>query len=121
MRHRVMAPLRPGSRLSQRYRYLVYVAGIGLWFSGVLWLLFHAFLMRVSAFGPMPHPLEPWWLTVHGAFAFLTLWSFGLIWGVHVAGNWSAGKRRRSGLFLIAILGVLILTGFMLYYVGDEE
>lgn len=120
MTHRIAGP-RPTGQLSRRHRYLVYAVAIGVWLSGALWLLFHYFLMRASALGPMPHPLEPWWLSLHGAFAFAAIWSFGLLWGVHVVNNWPAGARRRSGALMILILGVLIASGYLLYYLGDDQ
>ena len=30
------------------------------------------------------HPSEPWWLKAHGAFAFLSLWTAGVLWSLHV-------------------------------------
>lgn len=93
---------------------------IGLWASGLLWLLFHYLLRKQGAFGSEPHPLEPLWLKVHGAFAFAGLFMFGLIWGAHVVNGWSTGRRRWSGGAVIGLVLVLTLTGYLLYYAGDD-
>jgi len=108
----------PRPRLSAPQRIAIYAVGFGLWASGGLWLLFHFFVQ--PHFGA-PHPLEPWWMKLHGAFSFASLWLFGLLWGVHVIKGWSGGRRRWSGGTLAGILIGLMLTGYLLYYVGDED
>src|SRR5258708_21711420 len=60
-------------------------------------------------------------MKLHGAFSFASLWLFGLLWGVHVIKGWSGGRRRWSGGTLAGILIGLMLTGYLLYYVGDED
>jgi hypothetical protein len=118
---RTRPPRRGPTRLSQARRLGIYAVGIGVWLSGVLWLLFHYFMMRPGEFGPSPDPLEPWWLKFHGAFAFAAIWGFGLLWGVHVVNGWSGGRRRRSGGALVGLLGWLIVSGYLLYYLGDDH
>lgn len=98
----------------------IFIVGIGVWLSGGSWLFFHYFLVKNGPFGPQPNPLEPWWLTLHAAFAFAAIWLFGLLWGVHVATAWPLSRRRSSGVFLAGILGCLIVSGYLLYYAGDE-
>jgi hypothetical protein len=106
------------ARLSTPRRIGVYAIGFGLWASGGLWLLFHFFVE--PHFGAM-HPLEPWWLKIHGAFGFAALWLFGLLWGVHVTKRWVAGRARWSGGAMVAILLCLTISGYLLYYSGDED
>ena len=77
-------PHRSSVRLGRSRRLALYVVGCGVWTSGALWLLFHYLLVQQGEFGPKISTLEPWWLKLHGAFAFATLWIFGLLWGVHV-------------------------------------
>ena len=109
------------SRLSRTQRASIYAIGIGIWLTGVLWLLFHYFVVYPGRFGPTTSPLEPWWLALHGAFAFTVIWIFGLLWGVHVPAGWSRGRRRPSGGVLAGLLGWLIVSGYLLYYAGGEE
>jgi hypothetical protein len=106
------------ARLSTPRRIAIYTVGFGLWASGGLWLLFHFFV--APHFGAM-HPLEPWWLKLHGAFGFAALWIFGLLWGVHVTKGWTAGRARWSGGAMVAVLICLTITGYLLYYSGDED
>jgi hypothetical protein len=112
---------RASARLLRAYRLGLYAVGGGLWLSGGLWLLFHYLLQDEGPFGPTTHPLEAWWLAVHGGFAVAATWTLGLLWGVHVVPGWSTRRRQRSGVTLLVVLGWLVLSGYLLYYLGDEQ
>ena len=114
------APVYSG-RISRQRRWLLYAIGIGLWLSGALWLTFHYLFMRTGEFGPTPHPSEIWWLKIHGAFAFASIWMFGLLWGIHVSKALPFPRRKGSGISLVAGFGLLIVTGYLLYYVGNDS
>lgn len=111
----------PALRLSSTVRRLIYLIGLGAWLTGVLWLLLHDFFMQTSEFGMAPHPLEPWSLRAHAAFAFAAIWLFGLLSAAHLQKGWSSRRKRYSGVALASAFVVLILTGYLLYYVGDEH
>lgn len=113
-------PLQGTARLPRTRRVGVYAVGAGLWLTGGLWLVCHYLLPRPGEPGVGPHPLEPWWLTLHGAFAFAALWVLGLLWGVHVVEGWALGKRRLSGVALLSAFGLLVVSGYLLYYLGNE-
>ena len=106
----------PGSQ-----RIALYAVGLGLWLSGALWLLLHQLDHGPDAVGVTRHPLEPWTLAVHGAFAVAGTWIFGLLWGVHVGQGWAMNERRRSGVALVIVVVCLMLSGYLLYYVGSER
>lgn len=108
-------------RLSKNVRVLIYVIGLGAWISGVLWLLLHDFFMQAGEFGLAPHPVEPWSLRVHAAFAFAAIWLLGLLSAAHIQRGWSSQRKRYSGAALVATFIVLILSGYLLYYVGEEH
>lgn len=117
----MMARIRKAGSLGRRRRWSLYIIGIGVWLSGGLWLLFHYFLVKQGEFGPVANPVEPWWLKLHGAFAFAALWMFGLLWGIHITKLWPHRRRRWSGGILTGIFLLLIVSGYLLYYVGDEN
>lgn len=99
-----------------------YGIGAGLWLTGVLWLIFHYFMVRQTAFGPAPDPWEHRWLSMHGLFAFATLWVFGVLWGRHIVAGWRSGQRRATGTTLFLVLIGLVITGYLLYYpLGDDS
>lgn len=101
-------------------RLLLSLTGAGLWLSGGLWLIFHYFMRRQTEWGAEPHELEPWWLRLHGAFAFAALWTLGLLWGAHIVRAWPTGRRRWTGLILATWLGLMILTAWLLIYATDD-
>ena len=110
----------PFAFASPAYVALYAVCG-GLWLSGALWLLFHYVVARPTEFGWATHPLEAWWLTAHGAFAFFAIFSFGLLWGLHIAPGWKSQQRRPSGAAAVAAVVWLMLTGYLMYYVAGEQ
>ena len=101
-------------RPSARLRLLITVTGSGLWLSGGAWLICRYFLRTEGEWGPEPHVLEPWWLRLHGAFAFTALWTVGLLWGVHIVRGWRSGQRRWTGSLLLAWLTLQALTAYLL-------
>jgi hypothetical protein len=113
--------VRQSPRFARSKRRALYIIGLGVWLSGALWLLFHHFFVEQGEFGPEFNPLEPWWLKLHGAFGFAAIWIFGLLWAIHITKAWPGLRRRWSGGVLTAIFAWLILSGYLLYYVGDES
>lgn len=96
------------------------LAGFTLWLSGAAWLIAHYFLQHRGPFGPQPSASEPTWLAIHGAAAFAVIWLLGWITGTHVPAVWPRRSRQASGIALLVIAGLLILSGYLLYYViGD--
>jgi len=113
--------VRKSGNFGRSRRWALYIIGIGVWLSGGLWLLFHYFFVEQGEFGPKIHPFEPWSLKLHGAFAFASIWIFGLLWGVHVSRAWPGLRRRWSGGVMTGVFAWLILSGYLLYYVGNEN
>jgi len=107
-------------RLGRTRRLGVYAVGAGVCLSGGLWLLFHYFFVQQGEFGPRIHPIEAWSLKLHGAFSFATIWMFGLLWGVHVTKAWPLSRRRWSGGVMTGVMMWLTLSGYLLYYTGND-
>ena len=103
-------------RLGHWHERSVYVTTGLVIVSGVLWLVFHYFMRVPGEFGAQPHPLEYWWLRLHGAAAMLSLISLGSMLPVHVRRAWELRKNIATGLIMSAVLLVLITTGYALYY-----
>lgn len=114
------SPQRLPARLSQRHQRLVYAITALVWCSGVLWLVFHHFLRQPGEFGDSAHWLEWWWRSLHGLTAFAFLWLSGLLWGVHITRAWPTRQRRWSGSSMVCLSAVLVTSGYLLYYAGDE-
>lgn len=107
-------------RFSTDHKRYIYTVIVLLWASGVLWLLFHYFLRVTSEFGAQAHPLENWWLRLHGLAAFAALVMVGSVLPVHARRAWQLKKNRASGLSMKIIFLWLAATGYALYYFARE-
>lgn len=108
-----------GSRLTRKQRVATYLAVTMAWLSGSMWLLFHYFLQRQGEFSLEPHPLEHWWLRLHGVCAFVLLWLGGLLWALHVRPGLRWPLRRRSGTAIAVVFCTLAATAYCLYYLDE--
>ena len=118
------APAKPIPRAPElpRSRILtVYTISLGLWLTGAVWLIAHYVLVYEGEFGPIPHPLEFWSVAAHAAFGFASLWLLGLLWSVHIPAGWRSSRRRWSGSVMFGVAAFLILSGYLLYYLGNAE
>jgi hypothetical protein len=120
MKLRTIIVHRQTARLSKHREYLVYAVLGGTWLSGAIWLVLHFYMREKTEFGFLPHPLEAWALRMHGAFAFAALWLGGLIWAAHIPAAWASRRHRYSGIMVVSLFGLLGLSGYLLYYLGDE-
>lgn len=107
-------------RLGTRHRRLTYATFALLWTSGAVWLAFHYFLRVEGDFGPEAHPLEAWWLRLHGLMAMLALVAVGSLATNHVRLAWKRGKNLRTGLPMLAMTAWLAASGYALYYFASE-
>jgi cation transport ATPase len=87
-----------------------------LWLSGVLWLVLHYAFPQAGPFGPLPNPWEAAVVRVHGVLAVGGVFLLGWITAAHVTERWRSRRNRLSGLTLAASAGVLIVSGYALYY-----
>ncbi len=91
-----------------------------LWLSGALWLGFHYFLRVPGEFGATAHPLEIWWLRLHGLMGFAMLVVIGSVLPIHTRRAWHLHKNRSTGFLMQSILLWLSLTGYALYYFATD-
>lgn len=109
------------NQLGTHHRRLTYAGLILLWASGCLWLGFHYFVSSSGELGLGPHPLQIWWLKLHGLAAMGSLIIFGSLMPGHIRKAWQHRNNRGSGGTMVATMIALTLTGYALYYVGGEE
>ena len=107
--------------LPNRIKAWINYIGLGVWISGAAWLVVHYWLEPQDAMGLQASAAGPWWLKLHGAFAFLAIWTGGLVWGLHVVKAWHRRRHRWSGGILTGLLLLLIVSGYLLYYVAEER
>ncbi len=100
---------------------MLYFSTALLWLSGALWLYYKYFGQMQGDYGLQAHPAQPLLLEIHGAAAMAFLMIFGILLNQHVPEGWKQGQKRPSGVSLITFCGILILTGWGLYYLGNEH
>ncbi|HZO23466.1 MAG TPA: hypothetical protein VFB37_13265 [Steroidobacteraceae bacterium] len=106
-------PMRAGLRMA------IYIVFGALWVSGCLWLLLHEFFTHPGDFGPLPNPWEPAVLRLHGWIAVTAVFLLGWITARHVSDRWGQTIKRPSGLAVVGVAVVLVLSGYALYYTTD--
>lgn len=108
----------PRNGLSKANRFALYISLIALLTSGLIWLIMHYFVRVRTEFGVLSHHyLEHKMLVIHGTFAYGFIFVFGTIWNSHVKKWFNAGKKNfKSGVLIVSIIFLLMITGIMLYY-----
>ncbi|MSQ59784.1 MAG: DUF4405 domain-containing protein [Betaproteobacteria bacterium] len=107
-------------RLSFRHQAWIYSVFGVLFVSGALWVLFHYFVKIEGEFGPTIHPLEPWWLKIHGAAVMVFLFLLGTLLLSHMETAWCIGRNIPTGVAFVSFNLILVVSGYMLYYFGGE-
>jgi cytochrome b561 len=109
------------ARMSKAQRLTVYLIVGALWLSGCVWLCLDQFFSQAGPFGSTPNFLQPPLLLIHGVLALLCLYLFGYISSHHIVRWWRSHFRRLSGGTFAAILAILTLGGFALFFVSDDQ
>jgi cation transport ATPase len=112
---------RPSMQLSRRHRRWLYLTFGLLWVSGAAWLISHYSSRSPGELTAAPQPTEAWWLRLHGAAVIGFLIAFGALLPVHVPHGWRQLRNRGSGVAMLALIATLALSGYGLYYAGDEQ
>lgn len=93
---------------------------LALWGTGLVWVWLHYFGDIEGEFGPSPNPLKPVLLSLHGFFLLPALLALGGLMAAHIGAGWRYRHKRVSGVAQTALYLTLIVTGYCLYYVGDD-
>ena len=108
-------------QLPPRQKRWLYVVAIFLFLSGVLWWLADLVSTQGWPGTESARATKPWLLKIHGAAAMASMFAVGTLWPGHIRRAWQAGQNRRSGATLLAWLAMLTVSGYGLYYFGDER
>lgn len=101
-------------RLDKDHRWVLYAVTALVWFSGLFWLGVEKWI------GQGGSDWAPLFLKTHGAAAMV----FSIILGsllVHVRKGLALDRNKFFGLLLLGICLFLVATGWMLYYLGNED
>lgn len=109
-------PPRQPFRIARRRRNALYAAFVLLLLTGVAWLL-----LRWSDVDPESQaPWLAWSMKLHGAAALVATFLVGTIWSAHIRHAWTRRRNRVAGGLFGACAGLLLLTGYGLYYFNGE-
>ncbi|HEX6564076.1 MAG TPA: hypothetical protein VF020_07320 [Chthoniobacterales bacterium] len=100
-------------RLSRPAEFLVYLVFGTLLLTAGVWLWAQS---NLSPDNPVPSLM----MKIHGAAAMAALVLLGALFN-HIRRGWTAKKNRVSGMILLAVVLFLAVTGYGLYYSGDEQ
>ena len=112
---------RRGIQLSNRHKRWLYTVTALLFLSGVTWVLVGWLAEREGASIDFFRSLKSWSLKLHGAAAMAFLVAVGILVPTHIRRGWQARRNRKNGAFLVTVVSLLTLTGYGLYYFGDEQ
>lgn len=107
-------------RLSITMRVMVWSMLTILWVTGTIWLT----LVWSSPPIELDQHVAAWesfLMRVHGGGAMLALLILGALVPLHVLPSWRRGRNRISGMSICALMIVLIVTAFGIYYAGDDQ
>jgi hypothetical protein len=105
-------------RLDDRFRYGLYAAFAVLFVTGAVWLLADA--RMDSPDGDFWQALSAKMLVIHGGTAMLALVMLGALIPIHIQRAWRGRLNRTTGIAMVTINVVLVLTAFGLYYAGSD-
>ena len=109
-------------QLTRRHQAALYFFTLLLLATGLAWWALDRWATVPDEFGgTAKHPAQPWMLRLNGAGAFGFLIVFGSLLPGHIQRGWHLRQNRATGLTLVAVFAVLSLTGYALYYLGEES
>jgi cation transport ATPase len=110
---------RPDSiRLKRLQRYFLYAVLALLFLSGVAWTYW---TYLAASPGDFETTGKAWAMKIHGAGAMAVLVLIGMLLSAHVRFAWRARRNRANGSVFLSVFAVLTITGYGLYYAGDER
>jgi Na+-translocating ferredoxin:NAD+ oxidoreductase RnfE subunit len=105
-------------RLDDRFRYGLYAAFTILFASGAIWLIGDAKID--SANGEFWQDVSAKMLMIHGGAAMLALLMLGALIPIHIQRAWRGRLNQLTGIAMVTVNTVLVLTAFGLYYAGSD-
>lgn len=98
----------------------IHIVALAALLTGVAWVALH-FTVQGWIDEKISRPTEVVLLKIHGAASMLALVALGTLLSTHILPALKNPPNRRAGIALLAIIAGLVLTGWGLYYLGDEN
>lgn len=102
--------------MSRAQRVLLWVSTVVLLASGSAYAYMRYLMHSENPFSAYNHPAQPWVLDLHVLAAPVLLFAVGWFWGNHILPKLQRNVRngRGSGAVLLALIGVMTLSGYLL-------
>ncbi|MBV8472441.1 MAG: hypothetical protein JO255_18130 [Alphaproteobacteria bacterium] len=114
--------MRPnGITLSRRHQMTLYGSFGALYVTGIAWYILHDDQAAPFFASDGGNSIAPILLQIHGAAAMAALLVLGSLVPKHITWAWTGRMNRSSGGLMIATQALLVMTGYALYYAGDER
>lgn len=101
-------------RLGSFQKSAVWIAAGLVALTGLAWLVLHDIV------GTEPGETERLLLMLHGIAAYAILVAIGSLLPLHVRSGWRRRRKRLTGAAMLTTLGLLGVTGLVLYYGGEQ-
>jgi len=109
------------NRVRRVQRRLLYLTGLLLLATGAAWAVLHYVPDWLRIDERRAVEINAVLLKVHGAAAMASLVLLGMMLVEHVGAGWRGERNKTSGIAILALVAVLVVTGYLLYYAGGEE
>ncbi len=107
--------------LPRLLRISLYHSILLLGLSGLIIKLDQSLWVQHTPYGDQPNPSLSYALALHGAAAQIFLILAGCMLIIHILPRLAWRHNRTSGLIMLIIFMTLILTGWALYYLANEQ
>ncbi|MBI1882889.1 MAG: DUF4405 domain-containing protein [Chlamydiae bacterium] len=107
-------------KIPKKQRSILYISLIILFLSGAIWWGANFLIKPETEIDSFIYTSRSLSLEIHGGVAMVVLMVLGSLIPNHILKSWRAKLNRRSGVLLITVFVLLILTGYFLYY-ADEN
>jgi hypothetical protein len=111
---------RRGLQLSRRHRATLFAVSAVLLITGALWARLHQLDENAPASEGLRR-VNRWLMEMHGLTAVGFVLLLGTLLPGHVRRAWRARKNRGNGAFFLTAVASLTISGYALYYLGDEN
>lgn len=112
---------RIGLHFPPPFKRLLYALIAGSWLSGTAWFVLHRWFFVEGEFGERHSAWEAVLLKIHGGLAMLAMIFFGYLLATHVTVALRTRRNRILGFSVLGGVSFQIITGYGLFYFGDEQ
>jgi len=89
---------------------------------GSIYGIYKYFLKVETEYGLRPHALQGIWQGAHIFLSPLLIFIFGMLFKDHIIKMYTSAKRKRkSGIGLVALMVIMILSGYLIQIVYAQE